>query len=181
MGKVSDLYQTPPWLVDRLNGEFGFELDLAADSNNSIAPAHFSGPCIKGDPQFACLCGLCATPHFADYSIFCNPPYSDVMPWVKRCRELGGDHAAPHVVVLLLHLDPTTEWFRELLDGSTGHRPAELRIPKRRVSFVHPEGCPCRACSRKTTGSNPRASLIAVWAPSALGEPHKTRTVWGWE
>lgn len=180
MGKVSDLYQTPPWLVDRLNGEFEFALDIAADTDNSVAPGHLGGPCsAQSYPEYDCNCGLCMRPNWLEGSdsIFCNPPYSDVLPWVKRCRELGMDHP----VVLLLHLDPTTEWFRELLDGSTGHRPAELRIPKRRVSFVHPEGCPCRACSRKTTGSNPRASLIAVWAPSALGEPHETRTVWGWE
>jgi len=173
VGKVSDLYQTPPWLVDRLNSEFEFGLDLAASGRNAIAPLYFTGPCQLPDD---CRCGLCGDTIGVD-SIFCNPPYSDVLPWVKRCRELGMSHP----VVLLLHLDPTTEWFRELLDGSTGHRPAELRIPKRRVSFVHPEGCPCRACSRKTTGSNPRASLIAVWAPSALGEPVETRTVWGWE
>lgn len=31
---VTDLWETPAWLFDKLNKEFNFELDVAADQSN---------------------------------------------------------------------------------------------------------------------------------------------------
>lgn len=44
-------------------------------------------------------------------SVFCNPPYSDPLPWMKRGAEFvrsGG------LFIGLVKLDPTTEWWRTI-------------------------------------------------------------------
>ncbi|HTT74221.1 MAG TPA: DNA N-6-adenine-methyltransferase [Thermoplasmata archaeon] len=42
-----------------------------------------------------------------DRPVFCNPPYSDPGPWVRKAR----DHPGP--VVLLVKCDPSTAWWQE--------------------------------------------------------------------
>ena len=44
---------------------------------------------------------------------FCNPPYSNPLPWVKKAiAEINSNNS--HMVVMLLRMDTSTEWFKLL-------------------------------------------------------------------
>ena len=45
---------------------------------------------------------------------FCNPPYSNPLPFVLKAIE---EHRKGKLVVLLLKLDTTTKYYRALLDA----------------------------------------------------------------
>lgn len=67
-------YQTPPEFLTAVYRKFGingFQLDAAADANNSIAPTHY-------DEQSNGL----LQPW---YNItWCNPPFANIAPWVEK-------------------------------------------------------------------------------------------------
>lgn len=45
---------------------------------------------------------------------YVNPPYSNVLPWVLKAVE---EHNKGKTVVMLLKLDPTTQWYRALQEA----------------------------------------------------------------
>lgn len=47
-------------------------------------------------------------------SCWCNPPYNNPKPWVLRAC-----YHATVPVIMLLKNDPSTKWFRELLENAT--------------------------------------------------------------
>lgn len=59
--------------------------------------------------------------------VFCNPPYSDVLPWV-----LAYGHTR---FCFLLKFDPSTKWCRELLA-----RTGLILFPEDRIKFEPPPG-----------------------------------------
>lgn len=66
-------------------------------------------------------------------SVYCNPPYSDVMPWAERL--IAHDDSW----VALLKLDPTTAWFKTLANH------ANWRPFRRRIKFERPDKPPLTA------------------------------------
>lgn len=97
-----DSWCTPKWFVNYLPV---FDLDPCSNERSHIRAKHK----LTIDDN-----GL-ATPwdDFAKYPlVWCNPPYSDVMPWAKmamECAAVGG------TVVMLVKLDPSTKWWAELM------------------------------------------------------------------
>ncbi|BET96480.1 hypothetical protein TCT1_26640 [Xenorhabdus sp. TCT-1] len=68
-----DLWQTPLPLFLALDLEFGFYLDAAADAQNTLC-AHYL---TERDNALEC-------DWVSHGSIFCNPPYSNITPWVEK-------------------------------------------------------------------------------------------------
>jgi len=64
--------QTPPELFDPLNERFGFTIDVAASSTNTRCQRYFT----KEDD------GLRQS--WTGERVWCNPPYSDIGPWVEK-------------------------------------------------------------------------------------------------
>ena len=46
---------------------------------------------------------------------YCNPPFSNPLPWVKKAIE---ENKKGKMIVIMLNVDMTTKWFRELLDNN---------------------------------------------------------------
>jgi phage N-6-adenine-methyltransferase len=112
-------WETPGWLITHANALFGtFELDVAATELNHKAPLWYS---LEDD-------GL-SLPW--DRKWWCNPPYSDIGPWVASAA------CAPMPGVMLLPCDHTTRWWRHHVEGKA------IIIPiGRRVRFVGAPGSP---------------------------------------
>jgi phage N-6-adenine-methyltransferase len=118
----NDNWKTPAWLYRALDTEFAFDCDAAADETNTkVAGVYISEinaySMHPNPPQGT--------------RFFCNPPYSNILPFVRRA--LDGDC----LWVFILPVRTRTEWF-EMLRGA-GPR-VEFRWFRRRVPFDPPPG-----------------------------------------
>jgi hypothetical protein len=83
------------------------------------------------------------------WSVYCNPPYSDPLPWAIRLAA----HEGPWVA--LVKLDPTTMWYRTLKLACTGDAPF-----RHRLKFERPDKPPL-------TANFPSLLIWRWWTPSA--------------
>lgn len=117
----TDAWCTPAWIVDLVR-EFYGEIDLDPCSNGRSVVGAKTSYTLTDD-------GL-AQPW--EGKVYCNPPYSDCEPWLRRCSgmpELGGE------AIALPKGDWSTRWWRLYV------RTAAARcLLDRRVKFVHADG-----------------------------------------
>lgn len=111
----NDEWETPPWLFRKLDDEFHFTWDVCATANNK--------KCRDFWPQE--LNGLEKPWGKVNW---CNPPYSDQMPWAKKAlieTEKG------NTTVMLCMCDTSTQFFKFCALAAD-----EVRLLDRRVQFV---------------------------------------------
>jgi phage N-6-adenine-methyltransferase len=94
----TDDRRTPDDLWLPLHEEFGFTLDAAARPWNSKTPRH-------------CTDGLAES--WAGERVWCNPPFSDVRPWVEKA---WSEDKAEVVVMLLPANRVEQRWWQELVE-----------------------------------------------------------------
>lgn len=120
--KPSDEWETPPDLFDELYGEFHFDIDLCATSENKKCCfwlKNIFDPDILNESYW---------PLTGDQQAgFMNPPYSNPYPFIKRALELQEKYK--FTLVMLLKLDPTTKWFKLFENKS------EVRLLPKRIRF----------------------------------------------
>lgn len=139
----NDNWETPQWLFDKLNAEFHFTWDVCATANNK--------KCLNFWPEE--LNGLKREWGKVNW---CNPPYSDQMPWAKRAdfeAKLGGG-----TTVMLCMCDTSTQFFK-----FCALRADEIRLLDARVKFVG------------ATGSPRFASMVVVFRPKETTCPTMER------
>jgi site-specific DNA-methyltransferase (adenine-specific) len=132
-------WRTPPWLFERLNSEFFFDLDAAADASNHL--------CAKWFDEATNAIGKAWAGR-----VFMNPPYGKSLPeFVAKAH--AESHWNANVVVGVLPASTDQQWFHT---DVLGH--AEIRFVRGRVRFQIAGG--------KFT--HPRfATLVAVWRGDA--------------
>ena len=126
---TNDDWCTPKAVYDMLNAEFHFDFD----------------PCPYPRSQedgLAIEWGKCN---------FVNPPYSETEKW---CRKALIESLKGKTVVMLLRLDASTKWFRDLILPN-----AEVRLFYDRISFINPQ-------TGKASRSD-HASILAIFNGSA--------------
>lgn len=129
---ASDEWCTPEWLTGMLP-----PVDLDPCSNhNSTVRARCRLSLARGQDGLACPW------HQIDFvsgvdqgagvisvasvrTTFVNPPYSNVMPWVRRAGEFL---AAGGECLMLVKLDPTTRWWAAAIDTGAYAYPFRKRI-----------------------------------------------------
>lgn len=139
-----DCWQTPIEVFTALDLEFGFYLDAAADIGNALCANYLS------------LDGHDAMQKDRDWlsygPIWCNPPYSNIKPWVVAAAEQCRKQCQP--IVMLLPADISTGWFSLALQSVD-----EVRfITDGRINFS-----PVTATGKR--GSNPKGSMLLIWRP----------------
>lgn len=108
----TDLWSTPQDFFDKLNREFGFDVDVCALPSNAKCKKFFS-PSDDGLSQE--WKGVC----------WCNPPYGrEIGKWVKKAYE------SKATTVMLLPARTDTKWFHDYIYGK-----AEIRFIKGRLKF----------------------------------------------
>lgn len=100
---------------------------------------------------------------------WCNPPYSDIPPWIEKAYQEMTD--CGNTTVLLLPVDPSVGWWSKALFAT------EIRfLVGGRVQFVPPPGV--------TPSSNKGGSCLAIFRPRPP-QPYPCigpiTTYWDWK
>ncbi len=150
-GDDRENYETPRHILDPLNDEFGFKVDLAADDSNHLCPswfgprAEFRGNSLEKD--WYEIAG----------PFWLNPPYGrGIGRWVRKAYE---ESAKGALIVALLPANTDTAWFHDWVLGK-----AELRWIRGRVQFTIDGKRPVNEKTGKTSG-NSGGSVIAIYRP----------------
>lgn len=117
--KNSDEWQTPEDLFQDLDREFRFDLDACATEINHMCDKYYS---VSED-------GLAQ--NWGGSTVWCNPPYSQIKAWVRKCYYEG--HKPNTIVVLLIPARTDTKYFQNYIL----HR-CELRFISGRLRFKGP-------------------------------------------
>jgi len=113
--KKSDEWATPRDLFEKLNAKFDFTLDPCATELNAVCPKYYTR---EQD-------GL--TQSWEGERVFCNPPYSDLKRWIKKCHEETQNGC---LVVMLIPARTDTIAFHEYIYGRY-----EIEFLKGRLKF----------------------------------------------
>ena len=126
---MNDNWRTPRVIYEALDQEFHFDFD----------------PC-PSDPSFDGL--------KVDWgqSNFVNPPYSQTTKWCEKA--LIESHKGK-IVVMILRLDASTRWFRDIVLPN-----AEVRLFFDRIWFVNP--------STGKASRSDHASILAIFNDSPI-------------
>ncbi len=103
--KKTDEWSTPTGVYSALDREFGFSLD----------------PCALGGSEDGTAPLFCS---WEGHSVFCNPPYSSIRPFLERWREARR-------AIYLIPARTDTRWFHEIVLPHA----AEIRFIKGRLKF----------------------------------------------
>ena len=137
--EIRDLWMTPKFVFDYYDRRFNFKTDLAASDKNHLCDHYYT----ESNSAFNAEVG--------DFNgaVFCNPPYSDIMPWVTECvikSELTGKP-----FVMLIPADTSVKWFKVAFDNcSEGH------FISGRLSFVNAE-------TQKPVNGNNKGSVVFIF------------------
>lgn len=112
----SDEWNTPQWLFDALDKEFGFTLDPCStwDGSNAKCKQHYT---LRDN-------GLLK--HWGTETVFMNPPYSAVYDWIRKAY--GAAHEGATVVCLIPARTDTRWWHEFCMKG-------EIRFLRGRLKF----------------------------------------------
>lgn len=125
-GRSKQDWATPPAFIfavkRRLND--GFVVDLAADENNSVAPAHFneSQNSLIQDWGGATVGGWG----------WLNPPYGDLRPWAEKAANESLDGAR---IAMLVPSSTGSNWWRDYVVND-----AYILFLNGRLTFVGADG-----------------------------------------
>ncbi|MEB7601945.1 DNA N-6-adenine-methyltransferase [Raoultella terrigena] len=116
-----DDWRSPRKLVESLDNEFDFTIDLAADNNNRVCDRYYSE---QDDALLQSWKGERA---------FCNPPFSRAEEFLAKAGECD-------VGVFIVPARTGTVYFLKQVFGNPYCH--EIRFLNRGVSFLHPDGIP---------------------------------------
>lgn len=140
---IRDLWQTPPEIFAALHNEFRFSCDVAASATNHLLPFYFS----EYDNALALNWADLLPISFA----WCNPPYSDITPWVRKAID---EYRKGIGTVMLVPADTSVGWF-----GMARQACTEVRfITDGRLSFI-------RADTGKPVNGNNKGSMFLIFNP----------------
>lgn len=141
---------TPPAIFNPLQAEFGFNLDAAANEANRKCPEYFD------------LGGNGLAHSWTACRVWCNPPYSDIRPWVEKAW--AEHHAGCALIAMLLPANRTEQaWWQDLIEPHRdGRGPLETRFYRRRFNF----GIPGNEAG-KFHSSPPFGCVLVIWRREA--------------
>ncbi len=114
---------TTPEVFDPLHARFGFTIDVSAAAHNTKCERFYS---IEED-------GLQQS--WAGETVWCNPPYSNIGPWVAKAWE-ESDNAT---IVMLLPANRTEQlWWQDMVEPFRDRDDSVLRVEflKGRLRFI---------------------------------------------
>jgi site-specific DNA-methyltransferase (adenine-specific) len=142
-GRATDEWETPRALFDRLDKEFYFELDAAAEAHNAMVPAYLGPDSVYPARRDALTCDWSAVLDIlrvADWrlqagAVWLNPPYSKCRQFIEKVTQEVRKGAT--VVCLVPSRTDTRWWHSAVWDESNDRlRPGvEIRFLKGRLKF----------------------------------------------
>ena len=147
---IRDLWQTPEGLFNNLDLEFDFTCDVAASSENSLCDYYFT-------KEFDAL----KEEVWGEVN-WCNPPYSDITPWINKAIE---QHELGQTTVMLVPADTSVKWFKLAYNSCN-----EVRFISGRISFINAE-------TQKPVNGNNKGSVLFIWRGHAPASSHTVSLV----
>ena len=144
-------WQTPKYVFHWLNLRFKFDIDGCANGDNALVKLYFGDGGLADDFLNFNLDALKGG--LSRASIFVNPPYSNVTPFIKRAKVLCNDG---HLVVMLLNNDKSTQWYQNHIHGVANE---VIDIVGGRIAFIHP-------VTKQEIKGNSKGQMIVVFDPS---------------
>ena len=142
---ANDNWATPQAVYDNLNAEFDFCADVAASKDNHKHKNYWTK---EGDALSMNWHSFVPTGY-----VWCNPPYSDISPWVDKAIEAQAKGLG---TVMLVMADPSVKWFAKAQKYAT-----EIRfVTEGRIAFLN-DGVP-------QSGNN-KGSVFFIFAPKMIG------------
>tara|TARA_R110000850_G_scaffold232432_1_gene357137 strand:+ start:35 stop:520 length:486 start_codon:yes stop_codon:yes gene_type:complete len=134
--EIKDLWQTPIEVFKTLNKEFKFNCDVAASKKNNLCSKYID------DVKNALI---------SDWgtSNWCNPPYSNINPWVDKAIS---EYEKGNTTVMLVPSDTSVKWFKKAFDSCS-----EVRFISGRISFINCE-------TGKPVNGNNKGSVLFIWS-----------------
>ena len=149
--EIKDLWSTPQFVFDFYNGIYNYGVDLCADDKNHKCDLYITEEMNALDMETTLstlnLCGV------NDRNIWCNPPYSDVTPWVDLCIELSKRLGVS--VSILIPADTSVKWFRKAWDNAS-----IVDFINGRLSFIN-------AATGKPVNGNNKGSVVFTFGNGA--------------
>lgn len=119
MSSATEDWATPDDLFNRLDAEFGFDLDVCAAEWNHKTPRFFDKAVDGLSQEWSGVCWM-------------NPPYGrEIGKWMRKALESARGGAT---VVCLVPARTDTAWWHDYADKG------EVRFLRGRVKFVSPNG-----------------------------------------
>lgn len=137
---------TTPEVFDPLNERYAFSIDVAAAAHNTKVGRFYS---IDDD-------GLQQS--WAGERVWCNPPYSNIGPWVAKAWE---EFEQAQVIVMLLPANRTEQgWWQEMVEPFRDRPGSPLRVEflRGRLRFI--------AAGKSEVGPNERPPFgccLLIW------------------
>lgn len=153
--KISrDSWATPLPVYMALDAEFDFHADLCASNANAKHPLYVTE---EDDAlsieTFKRLVSVITPGSFA----WCNPPYSNISPWVDLAIDLQGMGIG---TVLLVMADSSVGWYWQALQLCS-----EIReVVKGRIAFINPD-------TGNPVGGNSKGSIFLIFDPYGRQSP----------
>lgn len=139
-----DLWRTPPALFACLNAEFCFQLDAAAAPHNALCRKFITAEQNTLETTWGDYLSI---PGY----VWLNPPYSDIMPFVKKAAAESANQIG---TVMLVPADTSVGWFKEAIQTAS-----EVRfITAGRLAFINP-------VTGKPVSGNNKGSMVIIWHP----------------
>lgn len=150
-GPSNDEYETPEWLYMALHHEFDFTMDGAARIDPKTVQVGKDRRPLKLT-QGNALAPMFSTrevfSHWSSQRIYCNPPYSDIDPFVALACT-----GQPLLAVLLLPVRTDNDWFFRILSAERLGS-CTIRFFRKRIKF----------CLNRKPADSPRfPSMLAIW------------------
>ena len=150
----NDLWSTPPEVFNALDMEFKFDFDVCAENQTAQCLDYWT---IEDDALSKnwAVAGSVFENRMGSY-LWCNPPYSKILPWVVKAIEA---QAAGRGTVMLVMCDPSVKWF-----SLAAQFASEIRfVTEGRLAFLK---------NGKPQSGNNKGSAIFVFDPHRIGAGH---------
>lgn len=143
---ANDTWATPQPIFNKLNDEFNFKFDVCAERETAKCTNYWT---IEDDA----LSKTWELHRQENSYLWCNPPYSNIGPWVDKAIEAQAEGVG---TVMLVMCDPSVKWFARALEKCS-----EVRfITNGRIAFLN---------NGVTQSGNNKGSVIFVFSPHKIG------------
>jgi len=143
---IRDSLQTPPYVFHWYNDKVKFTTDVAANWTNTFVPEHHMGIQKNGEILDALVVPW-------GPMNWCNPPYSDITPWVEKAIE---ETKKGKATIMLIPADTSVGWFKLAFDNCS-----LCEFIEGRISFIDPT-------TGKPKNGNNKGSVVFVFEPSKV-------------
>lgn len=139
---IRDLWQTPKFVFDYYDRRFDFNCDAACSDENRLVNDNWL---TEKDDSLS---------EFTDWDFrnWCNPPYSDIMPWVEKAINQM-DRGC--LTLMLIPADTSGKWFKKAFDNCS-----ECHFISGRLAFINAE-------TQKPVSGNNKGSVVFIFDPKS--------------